>query len=144
MNISRILLFILLSFSSLCAQKTTVISFKIDGYTEGVAQLIGVYADANYLADTAKIGKDGRIDFASKTGFSDGLFFLLLPDQKNIQFLIANGENFTLKTKKGDLINGMQVEKSLENHIGHANRVDRLRVVALAKDSFCLAGECPA
>ena len=122
MNISRILLFVVLSFSSLCAQKPINISFKIDGYTEGVAQLIGVYADANYLADTAKISKDGRIDFASKTGYSEGLFFLLLPDQKNIQFLIANGENFTLKTKKGDLINGMQVEKSLENQLFFDNQ----------------------
>ena len=138
MNISRILLFVILSFSSLCAQKTTSISFKIDGYTEGVAQLVGVYADANYLADTAKIAKDGRISFKAKDGFSDGLFFLLLPDQKNIQFLIANGENFTLKTQKNDLINAMQVENSLENQLFFENQKYQ---VALEQKFNTLAAE---
>ncbi len=118
MNIYKILFFFIISFSSLSAQKTKTITAKIVGYTEGSAQLIGVYAESNYLADSARIGADGTIQFTSKeAGYSDGLFFILLPDQANIQFLVANGETFKLTTRKGDLINSMKVEGSLENQL---------------------------
>ena len=128
MNIFRILLFVILSFPSIYAQKTTTVSFKIDGYTEGGVQLIGVFGDANYLADSAKISKDGSIQFTNKAGYTDGLFYLLLPDQTNFQFLIANGENFMLKTKKGDFINAMQVENSLENQLFFENQKFQLAI----------------
>lgn len=119
MNIYKILLFIFLSVSTLSAQKTKSISFKIDGYTEGVAQLVGIYADANYLADSAKIAPDGSMIFNSKDtiGYKDGLFFLLLPDKANIQFLVANGENFKVTSKRSNLLGALQVEGSLENQL---------------------------
>jgi hypothetical protein len=124
MNIYKLLFFCFISISSLSAQKTKSISFKIEGYTEGVAQLVGVYADANYLADSARITPDGSIQFTCKeaAGYSDGLFFLLLPDQTNMQFLVANGENFKITSRKGNLINAAQVEGSSENQLFFENQ----------------------
>lgn len=119
MNIYRVLLLVLLPFASLYAQKTKSVSFKINGYTEGVAQLVGIYADANYLADSARIQPDGSITFSPKDtgGYAEGLFFLLLPDQANIQFLIANGENFKITSNKKSLLESLKVEGSLENQL---------------------------
>jgi peroxiredoxin len=122
MNIFKILLLTSLSFSTLLAQKTTQINFKIAGYTEGVAQLVGVYADANYLADSAKIATDGSIQFAKKEGFAEGLFYLLLPNDVNIQFLIANGENFAIKAEKGNFVNTLKAEQSVENTLFFDNQ----------------------
>ena len=123
MNIFKILPFLLLTFSTAYAQKTTTISFKIDGYTEGSVQLIGIFFDANYLADSAKIQPDGRIVFNSKEGgYEEGLFFLLLPDKNNIQFLAVNGENFKITARKNDLINSLKAENSIENELFFENQ----------------------
>jgi peroxiredoxin len=122
MNIFKVLLLTILSISTLSAQKTTQITFKIAGFTEGVAQLVGVYADANYLADTAKIASDGRIQFVKKEGYVDGLFYLLLPDETSFQLIVANGENFSIKAEKGNFINTLQAEQSLENKIFFENQ----------------------
>jgi peroxiredoxin len=115
MNIFKTLWLTIFSFSTLLAQKTTQINFKIAGYTEGVAQLVGVYADANYLADSAKIATDGTIQFSKKDGFVEGLFYLLLPDDTNVQFLVCEGENLNIRAEKGNFINTLKAEKSLEN-----------------------------
>jgi peroxiredoxin len=122
MNIFKVLLLTILSISTLSAQKTTQITFKIGGFTEGVAKLVGVYADANYMADTAKIASDGTIQFAKTEGYVDGLFYLLLPDETSFQFMVANGENFTVKAKKGDFLNTLQAEQSVENKIFFENQ----------------------
>lgn len=70
MNISRKLqpfifsiLSLFLVLNSACAQKstkTTVVSGKVLGLNIGTAKLVGVYADQNFLADTAKVQSDGR------------------------------------------------------------------------------------
>ncbi len=110
---------LLLPFSSLFAQKTTKINFQISGYTEGsTAKLLGCQFDQNYLADTVKIGKDGRFHFLNTEGFKEGLYYLLTPDKNNFSFFIAGGEDgFTLKTTKDNLILGMTVEGSTENQL---------------------------
>ncbi len=122
MNIFKILLLTTLSYSTLSAQITTRITFKIGGYTEGVAQLVGVYADANYLADSAKIAADGTIQFSKAEGYQEGLFYLLLPGEASFQFMIANGENFSVKAEKGNFINTLQAEQSLENKLFFENQ----------------------
>jgi thiol-disulfide isomerase/thioredoxin len=122
MNISKILLLTILSIPTLFAQKTTQITFKIAGYTEGTAQLVGVYADANYLADSAKISADGTIKFSKEEGYQEGFFYLLLPGEANFQLLIANGENFSVTATKGNFVNTLQVEQSLENKLFFENQ----------------------
>ena len=133
MNVLKILLFLTVSITTSCAQqtpqqavqspkKTPQISFKIEGYTEGVAQLIGVYADANYLADSAKIATDGSFQFVKPEGYFDGFFYVMLPDQTNFQVLVANGEKGIIRAKRGDILNTLQVEQSLENKLFYENQ----------------------
>ena len=117
MNIFKILLFVILSFSSLSAQKKIQFKVKIDGYTEGVVQLVGIFSDENYLADTSKLSADGTVLFNKADGYQEGVFYLVMPDKANFQLLLANGENFSLRTRRGDLVNSMQVENSPENNL---------------------------
>lgn len=128
MNIFRTFVFIIISFSNIYAQKTTKVFFKIDGYTEGGAQLVGVFGDANYLADSARIQKDGGISFSNPKGYTDGLFYLLLPDQTNFQFLIANGENPTISAQKGDYVNSLRAQNSQENELFFDNQRLQVRI----------------
>jgi peroxiredoxin len=118
MNILKITIFTILSFSTLCAQKTTHFTVKIEGYTEGVAKLLGCYVDETYLADSAKIDTQGQFSFTRADSYVEGMYYILTPDRDNFSFFIANGENnFTLKTKRGALTQAMQTEGTLENQL---------------------------
>ena len=82
------LLSLLCVFNSACAQKstkTTTISAKVEGINIGTAKLVGVYADQNFLADTAKVQPDGSFKFERKEGYADGFYYMLLPNQQNFQ-----------------------------------------------------------
>ncbi|NJN33647.1 MAG: DUF4369 domain-containing protein [Saprospiraceae bacterium] len=109
--------------------KTTQFSVKIEGYTEGVAKLVGIYADANYLADSARISPDGSFVFKKPEGYQEGLFYVLMPDQANFQFLIANGENnFNIKTVRGKIVLSLTAENSSENQLFFDNQKYQVRL----------------
>ncbi len=125
MNMSRKLhpfIFSLLSllcvFNSACAQKstkTTTISAKVEGINIGTAKLVGVYADQNFLADTAKVQPDGSFKFERKEGYADGFYYMLLPNQQNFQIIVADGENPIFETSMENLSGDMHVKQSKEN-----------------------------
>ena len=123
MNIFKILLLVIASFSSLYAQKVTQFNFQISGYTEGVSvKLLGVYVDQNFLADTAKVNSEGKITFKNTQGFQEGMYYLLLPEDKNMQIVIVNGENnFTIHADRQTLSANATVEGSLENKLLYEN-----------------------
>jgi peroxiredoxin len=114
MNILKPLLIILWGATTLSAQKLT---FKITGYTEGYAKLVGNYADANYLADSAKINADGSIVFAKEGGYSAGLFYMMLPDESYIQMLVPDKNDIHVTATKGDFVGSAQAMQSLDNQL---------------------------
>jgi thiol-disulfide isomerase/thioredoxin len=124
MNIYSIFLCLILSTSTSYAQKKLNFSFKVEGLNSGTAKMVGIYADGNFLADTTVIAPDGSFGFkGGSDGYHDGFYYIVLPDNTNFPFLLANGENFSMKTKKGNLMNAMTVEGSLENQLLYENNV---------------------
>jgi thiol-disulfide isomerase/thioredoxin len=118
MNSFRIFLFVILSLSTSYAQKKLNLSFKVEGINNGTAKMVGIYADGNFMADTSVIAPDGSFSFnGGKDGYYEGFYYMVMPDNTNFPFLLANGENFSMKTKVGDLINAMQVEGTAENKL---------------------------
>jgi thiol-disulfide isomerase/thioredoxin len=111
--------------TSLSAQKTTKINFILNGYPPNTAvKLADCMMDQNYLVDTAQIEANGRLSFTSAQGFKEGMYFLILPNNENVSFFIANGENdFTLETTRGNLIKGMLVKGSNENKLYYENQM---------------------
>jgi peroxiredoxin len=100
------------------AQVTTRINFQFKGYGEGTAKMLGVFGDQNFLLDTARMSADGSVTFIQKDSFPQGMYYVLLPDGKNIQIFVANGENnFTIRTQRDNLSLGIQSEGSLENQL---------------------------
>jgi peroxiredoxin len=110
---------VFLSISATNAQKITQFNVQIVGYTEGsLVKLVGNFAEQTYLADTAKFGADGKIQFKKSDGFTDGMYYLLLPDDRNCSFFMVNGEdNFSIRSTKDNLTLGMTAEGSLENQL---------------------------
>lgn len=122
MNILRVLVLLLPIFTSLSAlnaQKNHQINAQITGYTEGSSvKLVGNYADQTFLADTARFGAEGKVSFKSVEGFAEGLYYLLLPDDRNCSFFVVNGEeSVMIRSTKDNLTLGMTAEGSLENQL---------------------------
>jgi peroxiredoxin len=123
MSIFRIFLFAILSLSTSYAQKKLNLSFKVEGVNGGTAKMVGIYADGNFMADTSVIAPDGSFSFnGGKEGYYEGFYYMVMPDNTNFPFLLANGENFSMKAKAGDYNNTMQVEGSLENKLFYENQ----------------------
>jgi peroxiredoxin len=117
--IFRVFLIVLLATSTLTAQK---ISFKINGYTEGYGKMIGMYADANYFSDSAKINTDGSMVFTKDEGYKAGLFYLMMPDETYIQFLVPDKNSIAISATKDDYINTLQAPQSLDNQLFFDNQ----------------------
>ena len=95
--------------------KSTQLTLHLTGYNNGTAKLLGVYSDQNYLADSAAIAGDGTAVFNKPAGYTEGYYYLLLPDKQNFQLLIANGENPVFTADKNNLLNSIAVQNSEEN-----------------------------
>lgn len=108
-----------LSFPTIKAQKVHQINLQIKGYTEGSSvKLVGNYAEQTFLADTARFAAEGKIQFKNVEGFAEGLYYVLLPDDRNCAFFVVNGEDsLTIRSEKANLTLGLTAEGSLENQL---------------------------
>lgn len=99
------------------AAKTTQVTVHFTGINSGTAKMLGVYADQNYLADTTVVANDGTAVFKKAEGYTEGYYYLLLPDKQNFQFLIANGESPVFSLDKNNIAGTLAVQNSEENAI---------------------------
>ena len=134
-NMSKWLYFLIPAFfclsGSLCSQgnkyskveKSTKMSlrFEIEGFKGGTCQLIGVVGSQNFLADSIVAIEGQPIVYENDSLFFGGLYYLLLPDNKFVQFLLDSDQEFSMKTKLNDLVNGMVVSGSRDNELFYEN-----------------------
>ncbi|MDQ3141433.1 MAG: redoxin domain-containing protein [Bacteroidota bacterium] len=91
--------------------------FQIQGYNKGTVKLIGVYADQNYMPDTAVINVNGNFEIKRASPLKSGFFYVILPDYTNFQLLLDKEQHMTMKAVKGDIINTMKVKGSIDNDL---------------------------
>ena len=93
------------------------IKVEIEGLGSGVCHLIGVYTDQFFMADSV-MATGGKLTLKKNEPYQPGFYYLRLPDRRTtIQMLIDQDQTFTMKTKMNNLVNGMQVEGSLDNQL---------------------------
>jgi peroxiredoxin len=83
----------------------------------GIASLVGTFEDNNYRADSAQISPNGQIVFKRQEPYFPGLFYLVLPNNSNLQMLIDLDQTFNLTTSMANLVGDMKVEGSVDNQI---------------------------
>jgi len=99
------------------------IEVQVNGWTGGgEARLIGIYTDQNYLAAKAAIDPQGRFVFQGAEAYKPGFYFIVLPDQSNIQLMMDRDQQFKLTTTAGRLSEDLQVEGCLETQLFYENR----------------------
>jgi thiol-disulfide isomerase/thioredoxin len=98
------------------------IKIQVSGLAAGgEVSLIGVFTGQNFKAAVSPISGDGQFNFKKDEPFFPGMYFVLLPDNRNFQILVDEDQTFSLKTNTNDLVNSMVVEGSLENQLLYDN-----------------------
>ena len=95
---------------------------KVRGYQGGgEASLIGSLTGNNFKAMVTPIGADGTMRFQKDEPLPSGMYFLLLPDNRNMQILIDEDQTFTMTTDNTDLVNSMEVKGNKESELLYDN-----------------------
>ncbi|MGK0363232.1 MAG: thiol-disulfide isomerase/thioredoxin [Saprospiraceae bacterium] len=98
------------------------INIQVSGLAAGgEASLIGVFTGNNFKAAVSPISGDGKFNFKRDEPYEPGMYFVLLPDNRNFQILVDEDQTFSLKTTSADLLNSMVVEGSSENQLLYNN-----------------------
>ncbi len=125
------LIFLFFSFISLnltAQQDSCHLQFLAEGYHSGNVKLIGVYGDRNFLQDSAFIDANGQFEFKRKSPLKPGYYYLILPDNGNIHFILDEDQHFKMISKKGDLIGSMKVESSVDNTLLYESLVLQIKL----------------
>lgn len=116
LTLSAVLFF---SAASAFAQKPkegTNIKITAKGIKEGSMCLLACYyGDKNYIKDSAKVNAKGEVVFVSQEKYDQGIYLFVPPNKKYFDFVMDEGQHFTLETDTVDYIKNMKVNGSEEN-----------------------------
>ena len=95
------------------------VQVKLPGVKDTMAYLAHYYGKALptiYKTDSAKFDKSGTVTFQSKDSLLGGIYMVLLSDKKTyFEFLLDNGDDFTITADLNDLPYSMKFKNSPEN-----------------------------
>ncbi|MCB9296977.1 MAG: redoxin domain-containing protein [Lewinellaceae bacterium] len=143
------LLALFLALPALTAQQAgpPAIDIQVGGLPAGQAYLIGVFADQQFRVDSAQVDADGRMRFQRDDPYPAGLYYIWLPDKMALQVLLDDDQTFSLKTRKGELVEAMEAEGSLDNELLYRNLDYETRYSAAVQEASArlqaLAPESP-
>ena len=91
------------------------VRFKIKGYKDSTAIIAHYYGDNQYVPkDTARFDSKGNIRFNKKKELPEGVYLLVLPGNKYVEFLVGEQVQ-SLEFDTTDAISTMKVKEGLEN-----------------------------
>ena len=73
------------------------------------------YGDKNYIKDSAKANGKGEVVFINADKYDQGIYLFVQPNKKYFDFVMDEGQNFSLETDTTDFIKNMKVKGSEEN-----------------------------
>jgi len=109
---------LLISSAGLMAQNPKGASIHITdkGLKEGSMCLLACYyGDKNYIKDSAKSNAKGEVVFTSDEKYPQGIYLFVQPNKKYFDFVMDEGQHFSLETDTADFIKNMKVKGSEEN-----------------------------
>ena len=73
------------------------------------------FADKLYPDDTLKLDNSGFGAFKGEKQYPEGIYFLLTPSKKLVDFFLTENQNFTIETDTLELYDKLKFENSPEN-----------------------------
>lgn len=118
---TRIVLFLTFSvfslFSKLDAANPVAIKIKIKGVKDTTCLLANHYGDKQYIQDTLKVDSQGRMTIDRKEKYDGGIYLIVIPNKKYFEFIMDEGQNFSIETDTTDFIKNMKIKGSSENEL---------------------------
>ncbi len=117
----------LICLSSAWAQ-TPDTGFKINARIRGLKDTTVVLAHWYYVPnqyipkDTARTDSEGRLTFEGKTKLPEGLYIVVMPNQRITDFVITNEQNFSFETDTANFVTNMKITGSKENEAFYGYR----------------------
>lgn len=82
----------------------------------GMCQLARYYGDKQYIMDSAKVNEKGDVIFQGTEKWPQGIYMFIPPGKnKYFDFVMDEGQNFSIETDTADFIKSMKVKGSEEN-----------------------------
>lgn len=92
------------------------IKVSVKGLKEGATCLLAnYYGDKQYIKDSAKVNEKGEVIFKGTEKWPQGIYLFVPPNKKYFDFVMDDGQNFSLETDTTDFIKYMKVKGSEEN-----------------------------
>ncbi|GAB3739190.1 thioredoxin-like domain-containing protein [Spirosoma lituiforme] len=121
------------------ASPTTSEGFKITGRIKGLKDttcvLAHYFGSTQYITkDTARVDGEGNMVFEGKKTLPEGLFIVVTPKNRYIEFLMTADQQFSFETDTADVIKNMKITGSKENEIfyGYQQQLGKLSEEAQA------------
>lgn len=121
------------------ASPTTSEGFKITGRIKGLKDttcvLAHYFGSTQYITkDTARVDGAGNMVFEGKKTLPEGLFIVVTPKNRYIEFLMTADQQFSFETDTADVIKNMKITGSKENEIfyGYQQQLGKLSEEAQA------------
>ena len=121
------------------ASPTTSEGFKITGRIKGLKDttcvLAHYFGSTQYITkDTARVDGAGNMVFEGKKALPEGLFIVVTPKNRYIEFLMTADQQFSFETDTADVIKNMKITGSKENEIfyGYQQQLGKLSEEAQA------------
>lgn len=88
----------------------------LDNVGESI-NLIGMYTDKKYIADSASIAQGGKFKFEGDQLFPKGFYFIVLPDNSVIKLLLDEDQTFSFTANTSDIDATAKISGSLANKL---------------------------
>ncbi len=114
---SVVLLGIILSTCKVNAADTGhELKFKI-GLKDTLCYIANYFGDKQYLQDSAKTDKEGRVTFKGKEPLPGGIYLFVFPGKTYFEMIIDKEQHFNMECDPADVINTMIIKGSPDNQL---------------------------
>lgn len=145
-----LLLSMVLLFAGVCSLKSSAqyrIDVRIKELRDSNIVLAYYFGDGRYVRDSGQLNSKGRVTFQGDTALHEGMYFLLLPNELYLDFLLGSDQKITIETDtlchlEHTTVKGNRVSEdfaSFQRFMYHVQRmggkIDSLYRIARAHDS---------
>ena len=118
MNVRKLIVYVIIPIllgSCTANAQNYKIDLKIFGLSDTDIYLAHHYGNKQYLDDTIKLNSKGEGVFKGDTLLHQGIYLVVLPSKNYFEILVGSDQEFSVETKKDDLLKGLTIKGSKEN-----------------------------
>jgi thiol-disulfide isomerase/thioredoxin len=112
-----LILFILIIISLGAYNLNCRIDFSIKGLENKQILFAYEYGNRQIVVDTIKLDSEGKGFYSSKSRLTGGIYIIVFPDNKYVEFLINDEQFFTINSDTSDLFNKLSIEGAEESEL---------------------------